>query len=902
MSVESGLLGREETLGRCRTHLRGPGGVLLYGPAGIGKSTLVDTLAAEAARSGQLVLRSTPSAAEAELPYLALFDLFGAQLAAPDLPLPPHLRAALETALLRSAPRTGEATGPLAIRIAVVELLRALADRQPVLLVLDDVHWLDPASGGVLAFAARRLDGRPVRVLAAERITAGDEPFSAELMPAPRLEVGLDGLPEILLGELLRSRLDMALPTETLSRVRAASGGNPLYALELGRALRRRGEPVGPDDPLPVPERLRQLVADRLAALPDPAMSTLLLIAAAARPAPALLPASDPGLAIALDAGVLLAEPGGDWRFSHPLLGELVYADATPEQRRAAHAALAQAVDDPVEQVRHRALATASPDAGLAEALARAARVAAARGAPATAAELARLAAGHTPGEPEVASARLLDAAEYAYAGGLPDQARSNCAAALRAPSPRVRVGARLLLVEMAGLDRAGVDEHLAAAESDAQGDLPLSVRVRLRRAEEEIIAGGASSGLAALDELGSLVGADEDLRLSAAALRVPLELQRDPARAEAILAGASDLAEGRPLTKASVFLRLSWAVVQLRRGEVEAATRIQERLRADVERAGRIYDLCDVLYILASIYDRAGRSAEACAVGTLGGRLSEEVEHPQGPATLMLGSAELNGGTVERAVGLLDDAIAQAARARNPEPLAYALGLRGRAEILLRRPSGAVRELERARRILHGLGYTDPTTILIDADLAENLALTGAQAEAGRVITETLSEVDRLGRDVARLGLARAAAMLAGITGDARAAADRLRAEIPAEHPYPLEIARAHLSLAALERRARRRAAARTSLQEALSRFAHAGNQPWQEYTRVELSRLDTEGPLTDVELRIAELVRAGATNREIAGILHLSVKAVEANLTRLFRRLGVRNRAELISRAPNG
>jgi DNA-binding CsgD family transcriptional regulator len=148
-------------------------------------------------------------------------------------------------------------------------------------------------------------------------------------------------------------------------------------------------------------------------------------------------------------------------------------------------------------------------------------------------------------------------------------------------------------------------------------------------------------------------------------------------------------------------------------------------------------------------------------------------------------------------------------------------------------------------------------------------------------------------------LGLARASALLTAATGEAREGAEALARALDewSEHPYPLEVARAWYALGGLERRAHRRGAARAALSEAVRRYAEADARPWQEVAAADLARLDggRGAGLSETERRIVELVRGGATNREIARALFLSIKAVEANLTRLYRRLNVRNRAQL-------
>jgi DNA-binding CsgD family transcriptional regulator len=157
----------------------------------------------------------------------------------------------------------------------------------------------------------------------------------------------------------------------------------------------------------------------------------------------------------------------------------------------------------------------------------------------------------------------------------------------------------------------------------------------------------------------------------------------------------------------------------------------------------------------------------------------------------------------------------------------------------------------------------------------------------------------DELKRDTAKLSLARAGAVLASMEGDPRSAAADLAAAIErwSDHPFPIEIARAYHVLGTVERRAHRRGAARDAYAEASRRYGELGAHPWRVAAEAELTKLN--GPrglgLSDTEARIVDLVRRGATNREIARATFLSVKAIEANLTRLYRRFGVRNREQL-------
>ncbi|WP_033216041.1 helix-turn-helix transcriptional regulator [Kitasatospora phosalacinea] len=898
--TEPPLVDRAHLLADIRAALAASGGVLLHGPAGIGKTALLDTLAKEAGPAGRTVLRSSPTAAEADLPHLALIDLLGEALPGLAEDLPDHLRQALECALLHRAPQPGTPTDPLAVRVAVLEALRRLAQRGPVLVLLDDTQWLDEASRQVIAFAARRLTDRQVRFAVTERTEHADAaPEMGALCPPAAREIAVGPLGERGTGALLRERLDLRLSGLTLTRVHTVSGGNPYYALELGRSLAAGGSEsalaADPARPLDVPHRLRALVSARLGELPDAARQSLTVLAAA-RSGTGLPPAVTEPLAAARRHGIVQQTPAGAPQFSHPLVAEVVLADATPDALREAHRLLAHLAADPVEQVRHQALAADAPDPRLASRLHRAADTALTRGAPGTAADLLRLAADHTP-DPDTAGRRLLAAARNAAAAGLPDLARA-CGERLEdAPAADVRVHARILLARLLGPDHPGAEPLLAAAAEDTGGHPALTAAVHQERAVRALHRGDRAEGLAELAtaEKHADHADDPDLLVELLSQRAPLTLLTDPALGLAQLERGCRLAAGRPPTAAAVFCREGLAVAALRSGDLPRAVAEVESLRAEVEAAGRTEDLANVLYISASVYERAGRCAEAYAAGRAAHDLRERIEPSPGPARVLGGAAELNGGTADRAARLLDSAIRAAESDHDREWLSYAHGLRGRVELLRGNHPAAAEHLTRCQLLLRRMEFTDPSLFLVDADLAEALALSGRPEEAAATLADARDRATRLGRDVLTLGLHRAEAHLTAAT-DPRRAADTLRALIPDTHPYPLELARAHLALGALERRARRRAAARTALQEAHARYTAAGCLPWQQHAAAALAALDAlEADPTPMQQQILALIRSGATNREIAARLHLSVKAVEANLTRLYRQYGVRGRAEL-------
>lgn len=878
------VLGRDGELHACEEILARGGSVVLRGPAGIGKSTVLSALAQRAAQAGDLVLRASPTSAEAGLPHLALVDMFAA---VSTEALPEHLRHALDGALLRTP---ASPTDQLAVRVAVTQLLRALAADRPVLVVIDDAQLVDPASAAVLSFAARRLSHTRVRTAASE--LSSDAGRATALCPEPVSEVEVGALPPAVVAGLVRARLPEDADPGVLDRICAASGGNPLFAQELARAYRHGSEV------LPVPDRLRSLLATRLHELPESAELSLLMVAAAARPGYELFPDGEAGVAAAVEAGILVAEADGALRFHHPLLADLVYGDAEPRLRQVAHTRLASLVPDPVERARHRALATDHRDEGLALELVGAADLALSRGAPSTAASLLRLASGRTP-DPVAAARRLLDAAAHAATAGLVAQAKADCTALLRRSDPVARVGARTILADLAGADVQAASEFLTAAAVDAADHPALAARVHRMRTELQIRVEGVADTRDAVHESVRLAreSGDVDVLIEALGMCIPLEIQSGHGAELPALAEAADLARGRPLSDAIVWVRQAQAILLVRQGEVAEAVDLVQRLLADVSRAGRTRDLARVHYIAAAVLERAGRCRESAESGLLSAGLWADVDLPPAGGFTLRGAAALNTGTVPDAVEALTAAIAAAESTKDPEWAAYAHILHGRADLLQRRPAEAARHLSRGLDLLRELGYLDPALILVHADLAEALVLSGDPGAAQPVLDDGRACATRYGRSVVLLGLDRSQALADGFTGDPRAAADSLRSSMALRHAYPLEVARCALALATLERRARRRAAARTALAEAIRMFDDAGCTPWAAFAQESLDQLDpADAPESDLERRLLDLVRSGASNRTIAATLHLSVKAVEANLTRLYRRFGVSGRTDLL------
>lgn len=512
------VIGREEMFNAARDQLAGGGSVLLHGPAGIGKSTVLRALSAEYGDSARTVLRCSATESESHLPFLALADLLGLVLDEVSERLPAAQRTALESALTGRGESSLQRDG-LALRLAVLSALRALAADGPVLVVADDLQWLDPASAELLGFAARRLGDTQVQMIFAVRTEGQEYDRYLNASPPDTLAFRLSPLSRTQVSALLDDRGYTGLPRSTVREIHRTSGGNPLFALELGRALAENPTPPRPGEPLPVPTSLRALVLSRLDMLPAEARRTLLVASAGARPTIALLQTAgrenaEAETAQAAELGLLATEPEGPAvRFAHPLISAALYAEAPAQERRAAHAALSTAASDPIERARHLALATTGTDPEVAARLAEAATLARDRGAPSVAASLGLLAARHTPGDSVPGpDERRLQASEDAITAGELDLARDIAREVLtRATVPAERVRAWIIVIDTAGHAMADVDAVFPQALADAGDDPRLLALVRYQLAWRALLVEGdfaeARAETARSAELAALAG-----------------------------------------------------------------------------------------------------------------------------------------------------------------------------------------------------------------------------------------------------------------------------------------------------------------------------------------------------------------------------------------------------------
>ena len=420
----SAVVGRDQEVATLLDFLETPGalpGALVFeGEAGIGKTTLWRAGLEQAIAHSYRVLSCRPSGSETPLSFAALGDLVEPVVDDILIELPNPQRRALVVALLLE-----DADGPppdhRAIALAFLGVARALCRAGPVAIAVDDVQWLDPPSAFVLGFALRRMRDEPIAFLFAVRAGEADVLDLDRALPEERIQRLVVGPLSLgALQRLLKDRLGLVLSRPRLRRVHELSGGNPFFALELGRAFKRGAVGLEPGDPFRAGSRLWSTTGLRRSRrIPArPCSSLLRCRGRRSSSSGAPVSGSQESHCLALEADVIEFEDDRI-RFSHPLLASGVYEATRPSERRALHRRLADAVPDPQERVRHVALAAEGPHPDVASALEEAAGRAHSRGALATAAELSLQARQLTPlDHADERHRRAIQAAAYAFESG----------------------------------------------------------------------------------------------------------------------------------------------------------------------------------------------------------------------------------------------------------------------------------------------------------------------------------------------------------------------------------------------------------------------------------------------------------------------------------------------------
>jgi DNA-binding NarL/FixJ family response regulator len=879
-----------------------PRALLLEGEAGIGKTTLLAAAEEEARRRGWQVLGCSPAAAEAQLAFAALTDAFGEVLDSNLATLPEPQRAAL----LGAVRRAGTDVDRLALSMGVLNLLRGLARGGPVALFVDDVQWLDEPSARAFSFALRRLAADPVVLIASRREGESMPPVLEEAARAiglSRLHVRALSLGAI--ARIVRTQLSVSFSRPVLLRIHDAAGGNPFFALELARAAAEAAER---GDLLAIPESLRELVQIRLAALPDETRAALLVVAALGQPQSSTVAAAvedwEDAVAPAIDAGVLELV-GGRLRFTHPLLGSAVYADAPEHRRRSVHRALADLVDEAEQRGWHLSRATERPNERVAAKVANAAVAAAARGAPETAAELAEHARRLTPpSRSDLRATRGLDAALYAWSAGDGRRSEAMLLELIESlpPSP-VRASARQLLVKIVD-DVEETYAHLDLALEDAAGTPAAEASVLNLRSRQRLWSGDFAAAIAdaqAAAEHAAEAGSTAQLAVALAReaqARVCAGAPTQHDLLERAVALERSLDERIPVGESPMFIR---GVCALWDGDLKTAwsllASIDRRAQARSESWRAI-----VLINLSDVELRRGRTAEALRGVDDATEIAEYWGVVHAEAAVLARAALVKG-----VVGDVDEARRAAERALElMRPVGYDVIVRD-AERALGFLELSLGDAAAAHAVLEpliarsGLGY--PMAEAAAADAIEALLGMGRVADAELLLAAFAAQAERTRRPRASAAVARSAALVAAARNDlAEALAHADHAAALATASEPLEQGRALLVLGVVRRRAKRRQAAREALESALRVFEAVPAPLWAQRARAELERIGgrrgSAGELTPSERRVADLVRAGKTNREIATELFVTVHTVEKALTRTYAKLGVRSRTELARR----
>ncbi|MEV4149217.1 AAA family ATPase [Amycolatopsis sp. NPDC049691] len=887
------LRGREAELKELGELVDGPedrSGVVIRGEAGIGKSALVAETADAASVAGLRVLRTTGAEAEQNLAYAGLHQLlYPVRAGVAELPAPQ--RDALRTALGLA---DGAAPSAYLVGLAALTLLAEEAAAKPLLLVAEDVHWLDRASADVLAFVARRIENEPIVLVATLREGAASPLLDAGLAPMVLDRLAADDAADLL--DAVAPRLAPAVRTRLLTE----AAGHPLALTELPSAL---ADFDGLDPVLPLTERLERTFTARVASLPEPTRTALLVAALnettalaetlAATGALAAGEVVEPDvLAPAVDAR-LVELSAGTVIFRHPLMRSAIPAAASPAERRRAHLALVEALhDQPDRRAWHQAAATAGPDETVAAELERTAERARYRGG-AAAAIAALEQAARLSEEPGTKTERLLKAAELAVESGRRETAERLVHAANPVGKSHRATAGRLLSEFEDGVreDPARVAELAAtAAAVAADGQYDAALRILWSAAMRCFwTEPGPAARRALLDVADSLPVPAGDPRIVAVTAYVaPFE------RGRGVLERLKELA-ARTGADPEVDRYLGSAALQV--GAFDLAARFSAAAAPGLRAQGRLGALPRALAVLAWSRVRLGDLAGAVPAAAEAARFAQETGQPfmAGLATAVQAEIAALRGDHKQAKTLAGEA----------ERTGLAAGAR---------PVLATVQLARG---LTNLGegrfedaFADLSRLLDPADPAYQLALRAycvaelaeAAVRAGRTgdLRDVLAELACLDSPspALHIGLRYARAVLD--PGDERFA-EALGADLSG---WPAERGRVHLAFGEWLRRQRRVVESRTHLRTARETFDALGMTAWAERARRELRGAGESSPnrgpdarekLTPHELSIAQLAAEGLTNREIGQRLYLSHRTVGTHLHRIFPKLGVSSRADL-------
>jgi DNA-binding NarL/FixJ family response regulator len=894
----------EEFLAAAR---RQPAGLLIEGEAGIGKSTLWSSVTDQAARSGFLVMTARTGQAESGLAHAAVADLFSAVDPALLATLPAMQRLAADRVLLRDD-TVGRPTDERVTAAALLTAVHAMSAQTPVLIAVDDVQWLDPSSQAVLAFVARRLKG-PVGVLVTERSgPAETESTASWLQVGPTGAVTRMPVPSMSLGALhtmVATRLGRTFSRPAIVRIAEMSGGNPLYALELAR--------VADTGPLRsakrLPATLSELVRLRVDGLDDAVRDALLVAASASAPTVDLLAQAVGStveqvtevLEVAEIDGIVVIE-GNRVRFTHPLLASGIYDSAEPPRRREIHRTLAGLKTRPELRARHLALAATAADDATLQALDAAADAARARGAPAAAAELVELAI-QLGGDKLT---RRIRAAEHHFRAGDTGKSTALLQPVLDGMPPGLL---RALALNLLAAVRIYEDDYVEAtkllerARADAADNDAVMVSTLLSLALTEGIVGTFAEQINTVRQAVSIAerAGVPSLTSQALAMWVHVSFEQGMGFDETSMQRALMLEDPDGNTPIPFRASATHGLLLAFTGNLTEAEEVLARLADRCRERGAENDLMAVTGYQTFVAIWRGRYAEAdrFAAETL-----ERAEQLGGSMVIAFSISAVAAAYRGR-----EDEVRRLAQAafdregRSAPPLtAWARGMLAFIEVSLGRYRQAADVVAPLVSLYQPFVSSEIWGQFFVPDAVEAFVGLRRYGDAEPLIEALQRNGAALDRPWMLAVGGRCRAMLLAARGDLDAALEAVQRAI-AEHdrlPMPFERARTQLLMGEIQRRLRRKEAAAVTLREALGTFEELGTPLWAARARTELERAATQprgdtAKLTASEQRIAELAASGMTNRDVAAALFISVKTVEINLTRAYRKLGIRSRAQL-------
>jgi DNA-binding CsgD family transcriptional regulator len=774
---------------------------------------------------------------------------------------------------------------------------------------IDDLQWVDQASMIVIASAARRLVG-PVGVLATVR-TGPDGIGAASWLELPRPDlmrrVQLRPLSAGALHSVLSTRLGLSFPRPKMRKIHEVSGGNPLYALELARAMGHGGW----DTSGSLPSTLAELVRARIGGLPADAQRALLAAACLAAPTVELIARAAnveeadimASLQVAEDQGIVEIQ-GTTVFFGHPLLSRAVYSDTAPNRRRAMHRRLSEIVDEPELKARHLALGATGAVPEILQSLDEAAQMAMVRGAPSAAAELLDLAiglGGDTPQRRITLAGCLLNSGDGVRTAEVLQEV-------VAGPAPAtLRAEALHLLAVRSQLEDSLLDgaAQLERALADAGDELALRVRILVALSWVQIRLGRYAASRRSIEDAvadATRLGQSQ-LLCQALGMGVVVHVLLGDGLDGQTMSRALELEDRQPTTSVTFRPAFQNAMVLSWTGQFDAAHRQFADVRQSCIERGEESELVFVSFhaVLNDIWRADFAHATLIAEDTM-----ERAQQLEGPLQLsaaltaraMVAAYAGREGDVRRDVR---DAIGPVSRSGSQLLKVWTVTALGFLEVSLGNYQAAIAALEPLLDVV--TAEPNATEIRVAGfvpDAAESMIQLGRLEDAERLIDVFDANGRRLDRAWMLAVGARCRTMLLAARGDLDGAADAAERALR-EHqrlPMPFELARTQLLVGQLQRRQRHKEAASITLRAALAAFDELETPLWANRARAELERASgvrTRTGLTASERRVAELAATGVTNREMAATLFISPKTVEANLSQIYRKLGIRSRAEL-------